>query len=116
MRRFFIGMLLCGLSISAYAEVCHVEGKAATLIPSQGVAGLSMTGPISGCSCDHNMIWIDTTADGGKAMYAAALAAKLNNLQARATIEDGHGSNTPGNQAITYRYNATCKLMAFELL
>ncbi|MEB1529489.1 hypothetical protein [Xanthomonas sp. WHRI 7945] len=116
MKRFFIGTLLCALSIPASAAVCNVEGKAGTLIPSQGVAGLYMTGAISGCSCDYNMIWIDTTADGGKAMYAAVLAAKLNNLQVKATIQDGQGSTSPGYQAITYRYNATCKLMAFELM
>lgn len=116
MKRFFFGALLCMLSIPSYAEVCSVEGKVAALIPSQGVAGLSITGAITGCSCDYNMIWIDTNADGGKAMYAAALAAKLNGVQVRASIQDGQGSTAPGNQAITYRYWATCKLMAFELM
>ncbi|MCC4597759.1 hypothetical protein NRY95_21420 [Xanthomonas campestris pv. phormiicola] len=116
MKRFFLGALLCICAMPSYAEVCTVEGKVATLIPSQGVAGLSIASPISGCSCDFNMLWIDTNVDGGKAMYAAALGAKFNGTSVRATIQDGQGNGAQGNQAITYRYWATCKLMALELL
>jgi hypothetical protein len=116
MRRLTVGGLLFVLSLPVSAEVCNVEGKVSALIPSQHAAGLGLAASISGCSCAYSMIWIDTAADGGKAMYAAALAAKLNGLQVRATIQDGQGASGPVNQAITYRYNATCKLMALELM
>lgn len=116
MKRFFWGALLCICAMPSYAAVCNVDGKVVALIPSQGVAGLSIASPISGCSCDYNMLWIDTNADGGKAMYAAALGAKFNGTSVKATIQDGQGNGAQGNQAITYRYWATCKLVALELL
>ncbi|WP_146146939.1 hypothetical protein [Stenotrophomonas maltophilia] len=97
-------------------KVCNVIGKVAGLIPSQGVAGFGMTVPLTGCSCDHSMIWIDTATDGGKAMYAAVLAAKLNGSLVLATFQDGQGASSPGNSSIAFRYSATCKLAAFEML
>lgn len=116
MKKYVMGSLLCLLSATTSANVCNIEGKVARVIPSHGVAGLAMTGAITGCTCDYEMIWIDTESNGGKAMYAAALAAKLNSSPVRATIQDGQGGNSPGNAAITYRYLATCKLEAFEML
>lgn len=112
-----VAMAAASTTGPAHAQkVCNVIGKVAGLIPSQGVAGFGMTVPLTGCSRDHAMIWIDTATEGGKAMYAAVLAAKLNGSLVLATFQDGQGASSPGNASIAFRYLATCKLAAVEMM
>lgn len=99
----------------AKAAVCGVEGEVQSVIPSDGVAGLFLTARSADCSCDYDAIWIDTETGGGKAMYAAALSAKMSGSRVFATIEDGLGQGAPGNSSIVYRYWATCKLKALQV-
>lgn len=109
--------LLCGFVVpmSVNSAVCGVQGNITSIIPSAGDAGLKMDVAITGCVCDHSVIWIDTDTPGGKAMYSAALSAKISGSRVLASIEDGKGQGAEGNNSITYRYWATCQLKALEV-
>ncbi|GLS24806.1 hypothetical protein [Marinibactrum halimedae] len=109
-------LLFAIVGINANATVCNPEGKLQGLVPSMGVAGFSMDTQLGECDCAHNVIWIDTATQGGQAMYSAALAAKMADRRVLATIEDGLGEGAEGNTSISYRYWATCKLIAFQIL
>ena len=104
------------LSGAAIGSVCQPQGNIISIVPSAGVTGFSLDVPLTGCSCDHNVIWIDTATDGGKSMYSAALAAKMAKQPVLATIEDGKGQGSPGNTSVSHRYWATCQLQALEVL
>ena len=107
-----VGMLV---GASANAAICSHEGKVVGIIPSAGVASFTMDVPLTGCACDHDVIWIDTNADSGKAMYSAVLAAKMAGKTVKPTFEDGLGEGAPGNLSVTYRHWGSCKLQAFEI-
>jgi hypothetical protein len=110
-------IVVLNLSIEANAAVCYVDGNVTSVIPSAGDVGVKLDVDLSttACSCNYNMIWIDINTDGGKAMYSAALSAKMATKQVLATIEDGKGQGAAGNDSITYRYWASCQLMALEM-
>jgi hypothetical protein len=109
--------LLCGLLVAASANstVCHPQGKITSIIPSSGDAGFAMDVEFTECSCDYNIIWIDTDTDGGKAMYSAALSAKISSSTVKATIEDDKGQGASGNDSITYRFWGSCQLKALQV-
>ena len=115
MKKLILFSLLIIFSGSSFAAVCGPQGNITRIIPSAGVAGMKLDVPLSGCSCDYDVIWINTESDGGKAMYSAALAAKMSGKVVSATIEDGRGEGYPTNKSITYRYWATCELLALEV-
>lgn len=118
MNAFKIIGLSCGMLISTYASasICAIDGRAKSVIPSSGVAGFTMDSTLTGCSCDYNVIWIDTETHGGRAMYSALLSAKALDKPIKASIQDGQGQGSAGNTSITYRYWASCKLLALEIL
>ncbi len=111
-----IVFLISLYSAHSYSAVCTPQGNINGLISSSGVAGFSMDVPLTGCSCDHSVIWIDTETHGGRLMYSSALTAKTTNKRVLAVIEDGKGQGAPGNSSIVYRYWATCQLKSLEIL
>jgi len=117
MKYIGISTILLTLAVSSNinATVCNIQGKINSIIPSIGVTGLRINTPLTGCLCDYSLMWIDIKTGGGKAMYSAALAAKLANKDIQVTIEDGQGQGAPGNDSISYRYWSSCKLHALEV-
>jgi hypothetical protein len=117
---FVISILLSSfIGYSANAKICNSpQGNITSIIPSAGVTGFKMDVAIGGegCMCEAGYIWIDTASESGKVMYSAALAAKMAKQPVLATFEDGNGQGAAGNTSITYRYWATCKLKALEVL
>jgi len=98
-------------------SICSVTAAVDKVIPSDGDTGLFLQSPVSvnGCSCDHNILWIDINSDGGKSMYTGALSAHMAGRTVFATYQDGHGEGAAGNQSVAARYWGSCRLLALEI-
>lgn len=114
-------LLLCAAASHVQAaNVCAIQGKVLSVIPSGGDAGVFVAGQISGCSCagsssTKTLLWIDVDSNGGKSLYATALAARTSNLPVTATVVDGQGQTNAANNSVWQLFWPTCQINALEM-